>query len=432
MKDKTFALVDGNNFYVSCERVFNTSLRDIPVLVLSNNDGCVVARSNEVKSLGVTMGSPFFKVQDVIEKHRVQVFSSNYALYASMSNRVVQTLRSLASEVEVYSIDESFLDLTNLPLDTDFADFGKRVKKTVWKHTNIPVSVGIASTKTLAKAANKLAKKIPECEGVLDMKTRSAREIDDLLARLPVGDVWGVGFRHGDWLRAQGITNTLQLKNADEKWIRRKMTVMGERTVLELRGIPCYQLETIPRPKKCIASTRMFGRPVELLSELEEAVTLYITIAAEKLRKQHSAAAMVCVFIHTNRHRKSQPQYANSLWLRLPEPTCYTPDLVKTALRALRQIYKNGYQYSKAGVLLAGIVPVGSIPANLFETETEALHKQTSASLITAVDAINRKWGRNTLFLASRGTRMPWSMKQIKKSWRFTTDWRELPIAKTP
>lgn len=419
--NKVFALVDCNNFYVSCERVFNPKLAHVPVMVLSNNDGCVVARSNEVKALGVKMGGPVFKVKDLIEKHNIQVFSSNYTLYADMSKRVMETLRKFAPDIEIYSIDEAFLSLASLGLN-DYKSFGEKIRQTVLKWTGIPVSVGIAGTKVLTKAANEIAKKH---SGVVDLINCSEREIDSSLSQLDVSDVWGVGHKYTKLLRSNNIYTAKDLKYADTKWIRKRMTVMGERCVFELRGVSCFDFDRIPKPKKGICSSKSFGIPVETKHDLNESISSYVSRAAEKLRGQGSYANILVVYIMTNRFKKNEQQYSNSAHIKLIEPTSSTIDLTRAALCGLNQIYKPGYRYKKAGVLLEGIQPSTHIQRNLL-CSFDRLKKQQDNRLMKTIDLINKKWGRDSVKLAAQGMKQVWKMKRSRLSPRYTTNWNEL------
>jgi DNA polymerase V len=423
-KDKVFALVDCNNFYVSCERVFNPKLINVPVMVLSNNDGCVVARSNMVKAFGIKMGTPAFKCENLIKEHNIQVFSSNYELYADMSNRVMETLKKFAYDMEIYSIDEAFLSLTDLHLK-DYEGYGKKIKKTVMKWTGIPVSIGIATSKGLTKAANIISKKHPEYAGVLDLSNSSDEEIDFYLEELDVSDVWGVGHKYTGLLKANKINTARDLKYTDTDWIRKRMTVMGERCVLELRGVSCFELHKYPEPKKGIYSSKSFGSPVVNKQDLEEAVASYTSSAAEKLRMQNSYANILIVYIETNRFKKDEPQYVNSTHINLPEPTSSTIELTMSALYGLNKIYKSGYRYKKAGVLLEGIQPNNQIKLNLFRIFNHE-RKQRENILMKAVDKVNKRWGRGSLKLAAEGTKQVWKMRRAKLSPRYTSNWNEL------
>lgn len=422
--NKTFALVDCNNFYVSCERVFNPKLKRVPVMVLSNNDGCVVARSNEVKALGIRMGTPAFKCDELIKKHNIQVFSSNYTLYADMSRRVMDTLRKFTPDLEIYSIDEAFLSLAGFDL-RNCKSYGQKIRKTVYKWTGIPVSIGIAETKALAKAANEIAKKHDEHSGVVDLINCSDKEIDSYLEQLNVSDVWGVGHQYNKLLTSNNIYTAKDLKYANTSWIRKKMTVMGERCVYELNGLSCFGLDKHPEPKKAICSSRSFGVPVISKHDLEEAVASYVSRATEKLRSQNSYANVLIVFINTNRFKKDEPQYSNSVYIKLKEPTSSTIDLTKSALSGLIMIYKPGYKYKKAGVLLEGIQPDNQIQLKLFHSFNRAKKQQINV-LMKTIDLINKRWGRDSLKLAAEGTKQAWKMQRARLSQRYTTNWNEL------
>jgi len=419
-----FALVDCNNFYVSCERVFNPKLEGKPVIVLSNNDGCVVARSDEVKALGVKMGIPAFKCKDLIKKHRIHVYSSNYALYGDMSQRVMDTLAQFTPDLEIYSIDEAFLSLSGFT-SLNLTQYGKHIKNTIKKWTGIPVSIGISPTKTLAKVANHIAKKNPQFEGVFDITEHP--QIDVLLDSIEVADVWGIGYQYSQFLNQNGIYTALQLKNAPDKWIKKHLTVVGLRTVDELRGISCIPLEQVAPPKKGIISSRSFGRPVETLAELKEAVATYVSRAAEKLRSQKSVASCVHVFLTTNRF-KDEPQYSNYATFWLPIPTAYTPDLIHYAHQNLEKMFKPGYRYKKAGIMLTGILSQQQVQLNLI---TPSYHPSREKILMKTIDQINARWGSDTVKYAVAGIQRLWKMRQSKKSPRFTTYWKEIPVVRT-
>jgi DNA polymerase V len=417
-----FALVDCNNFYVSCERVFNPKLEGKPVVVLSNNDGCVVARSNEAKALGIKMGIPAFKCKDLFKKYKVYVYSSNYALYGDMSQRVMDTLTQFTPHIEIYSIDEAFLQLMGLT-SVNLVDYARYTKSTVKKWTGIPVSIGIGRTKTLAKVANELAKKNPQYEGVLDITNHP--QLDKLLDSVDVADVWGVGRKYTQLLKQHSIYTAFQLKNASDQWIKEHMTIAGLRSVKELRGISCISLEEIPLPKKGIISSRSFGKPVETLKELKEAVAAYVSRAAEKLRAQGSAASFIQVFLTTSLFKG--PQYSNSSSTQLPIPTAYTPELIYYAHQNLKKIFKSGYRYKKAGVMFSGILPEDKIQPNLFRPSYSSDRRKI---LMRTVDRINTKWGRNTIQFAAAGIKRAWKMRQFRRSPRYTTQWNEIPKVK--
>ncbi len=412
------ALVDCNNFYCSCERVFQPELAGRPVVVLSNNDGCIVARSNEVKALGIAMGTPLFKARDLIAKHDIAVRSSNYTLYGDMSHRVMRTLESFSPSVEIYSIDEAFLYLDGMA--GDLASYAARIRATVLQHTGIPVSLGVGPTKTLAKAANKLAK---HTAGVMVIDTPESQA--KALAMLDVEDVWGVGPRNSVKLRRAGIATALLLRDADLQWIRKTLTVTGVQTVLELRGQRCFAADMTPEPNQQIVRSRSFGRAVTGLEELTQAVAMHATRAAEKLRAQKSAAGLVSVFVMTNRH-KASPQYSNSATLKLAIPSDATDTILAAALRGLRRIYRPGYAFKKAGVMLMDLSPVAAATPMLFAE----LQAPQSSPLDETLDAVNRRFGSQALRYAAVGFQHPWSMRREHRSPQYTTQWSDLPVVK--
>jgi DNA polymerase V len=414
---QVFALVDCNNFYVSCERVFNPKLEGKPVVVLSNNDGCVVARSNEAKSIPIPFAVPAFQWRQTFKKHNVQVFSSNYTLYADMSRRIMDTLRDFVQNLEIYSIDEAFLSLENVKPDERFS-YCKLIRNTVKKWTGIPVSIGIGETKTLAKIASKVAKKRED--GIFDIV--DYLEKDKILQELDVSDVWGIGSAYSKFLYRYGITTALALKNAPEPLVRKKMGVMGVRTVRELKGRSCFWLEAPVTSRKGICSSKSFGRPVESLQELNEAIATYVTRAVEKLRKQKSVASICLVFIATSRFAMTH-QYTNSFLCKLPAPTAYTPDFINVAKNAIKTIYKSGLTYKKVGVYLTGIESDCSVQTSVFEQDTYATKKK---NLMTTVDKINERWGYNVVDYAATGTKKNWMMQRRMVSPQYTANWNEL------
>ena len=408
------ALVDCNNFYVSCERIFNPALEGVPVIVLSNNDGCAVARSNEAKALGIRMGAPFFQIRDLCRRHGVRVFSSNYELYGDMSRRVTSVLRRFAPKMEVYSIDESFLDLGGIEEPVTLA---RDLRHTVLQWTGIPVSIGLAPSKTLAKAANKLAKKDGSgCRQLLP--GQCAHE----LRSIEIEDVWGVGRRLGKRLRRIGLHTAQDLADAPAATIRRIGGVTLERTLRELNGLPCIGMEQ-PQPRKNICSSRSFGRPVTELPELAEALSTYVMTAVQRMRGQGSLAQGVQVFLGTNPFKKDAPQYHNSLSVGLHEPTDDLLAITSAALALLRKIYREGHAYKKTGLLLLDLMPHRLRQTNLF---TEA-HTEKRTRLNHALDGIVQQYGRNALFLATQGIRRTWQMRRDKRSQRWTTDWADIP-----
>jgi DNA polymerase V len=421
---RNIALIDVNNFYVSCERVFNPKLTNKPVVVLSNNDGCAVARSNEAKALGVQMGAPWFKLKDLARQHGIIGLSSNYALYADMSNRVMSILREYSPDQEVYSIDESFLDLTGFQ-SRDLIRYGQHMRKRILKWTGLPVCVGIGSTKTLSKLANHCAKKRPVFNGVCNFNTMDPHELDALLAEIEVGEIWGVGRKLAPKLEALGFRSVLNLKRADPARLRQQFSVVMEKTIRELNGTVCIELEEMVPAKKQIISSRSFGQPVRDYASLAESITLYMSRAAEKLRWQQSFAGSVYVYIRTSPFRPDDPFYSNGMTIPLPSHTDDTRQLVNVALWALKQIYKPNYNYAKAGVMLSELVPARGVQTDLF-SEVQANPK--SSVLMSAMDSINQKLGRETIKLASEGFRRPWKMKQENKSPGYTTKWTEVPV----
>lgn len=419
-KKTLFALVDCNNFYVSCERVFDPSLRGKPVVVLSNNDGCVVALSQEAKAIGMTRGMPIFHAEQLVRTHDVKVLSSNYALYGDMSQRVMSILSGFSPEIEVYSIDECFLSLQGFTGDIEL--YGRTIRATVEQWTGIPVSVGIGETKTRAKLANHIAKKHASCNNVFSIARRENE--DEWLSRVAVDDVWGIGPRFAPKLRAHGIRNALELKNAEDGWIRKQLGgVTGLRTVWELRGYSCSAMETIPPDKKEIVASRSFGSPVELLHDMEEAVASYVVRAAARMRGHSQCASSLHVFIMTNRF-KNEPQYSNSCCIILPEPTAYSPELIEYAHALLKKIFKPGYRYKKAGVMLSGLVPENSVSPQLFSLRD----REKERNVMAVLDTINTKYGTGMMTYAGEGFEQQWSMKRARMSKRSTTAWDEIPV----
>lgn len=423
---RRFALVDVNAMYASCERVFRPDLNGKPVVVLSNNDGCVVTRSAEVKVLGIPMGIPWYQIQELAQKHGIVAFSSNYELYADMSNRFVDVLSQFSADIEVYSIDEAFLGLWGMQCEG--SAYGREIRQRIRQWTGLPVCVGIGSTKTRAKLANHVAKKDGAWGGVCDLEACAPDEQDELLGRIEVGDVWGVGPRLRKRLASCGIATARDLRDADPAAIRKTYSVILERTVRELRGQSCLDLEHVRPVKQEIMSSRSFGKGITALEELQEAVATYASRAAEKLRKDGSRAGAVRVHIMTNQFRLDQPQYGRSHIVTLGEPTDDTAALITAALRALQQIYRPGYTYIKAGTLLMDLVPRGHETRLLFADDEE---RERRSALMKVMDGINLQWGRNSLGVgvaAFRGGRS-WTMKRGSKSPNYTTSWKQLPVA---
>jgi DNA polymerase V len=409
------ALVDCNNFYASCERVFNPSLEGKPIVVLSNNDGCVIARSNEAKELGIEMGAPAFMMEEYFTKNDVTVFSSNYTLYGSLSNRVMKTLQEFAPKTEVYSIDEAFLDLSELKYQ-DLFQLGQSIREAVTNNVGIPVTIGIAPTKTLAKMANRYAKKEKKKIGVY--LAQSQWQIDELLAYTQVGDIWGIGSQHKKRLLLNKIYTGTDLIKANEEWIRKQMTVVGQRLLNELKGIPCIEWEDIPPPKKGICTARSFGKMLSTKKDISEAVANYANSCATKLRKQKSCANLLHVFLQTNVHRTQDKQYFRSLSIPLPVASNSSAEIIKYALQGLDVIFKEGFNYKKAGIMLLDLVPESQIQIGIFDTVNRERDKQ----LMSAFDKINSAFGKDLVRFAVQGYQRKWKLRQERLSPCYTTN----------
>jgi DNA polymerase V len=424
---RSIALIDCNNFYVSCERLFQPRLEGKPVVVLSNNDGCVVSRSQEVKDLGIKMAVPWFQLKDIAKRHSIIALSSNYTLYADISNRVMRLLSQWSPDQEVYSIDECFLDLTGMTGMTDLIRYAQTMRSSIRQCVGIPVCIGIAPSKTLAKLANHVAKKQRHYDSVCDFNAMSAEELYTLLAQIEVGEVWGVGRRSAVRLQQMGINTVLELKRSAAKRVRAEFGVVMERIVAELNGVACLELDEVTPPRQQIICSRSFGLPVTLLADLEQAVIAYTTRAAEKLRGQHTLAGGIQVYIRTNPHKEKYPQYQQAKLLPLFEPTNDTRLLCRAALSGLRQIYCSGYAYQKAGVMLTEIIAATARPRTLFD---DVAAQQKSAALMETLDHINRRMGSGTMQLLGEGVRKSWAMRRGNVSQRYTTEWGELVVVR--
>lgn len=410
-----FALVDCNNFYASCERVFNPALEGRPVVVLSNNDGCVIARSAEAKALGIGMGTPYFELRELIKRERVEVFSSNYELYGDMSARVVETLSQFSPNVEVYSIDESFLDLGDF-YKVDLQAYAREIRQTVRQWLGMPVAVGAAPTKTLAKVANRLAKKSPKADGVLVLTDE--RHIEVALQRTEAGDVWGIGHRYARKLAGYGVRTAWDLRNVTDTFAKKHLTVVGLRTVRELRGEPCLDLELLPPAKQNICTSRSFGEAVTELDEVAEALATHVVRCATKLRRQGSKATAMTVFLMTSRFAGEGERYSNSRTLNLEAPTDSEPELIHKALKALREIYRPGFRYRKTGVLLLDLVPANSVQLSLLDTVDREKH----ALLMHTLDSLRERYGHYAVKYAAQGTgESSWQLRQENLSPCYTT-----------
>ncbi len=416
-----FALVDCNNFFASCERVFRPDLNNKPIVVLSNNDGCVIARSNEAKSLGIPMGAPAFKYKTLFKKNKVHIFSSNYALYGDMSHRVMSLLSEFTPDIEIYSIDESFLKFEGFDY-INLLDYGKTIKKKVDKGTGIPISVGIAPTKALSKVANRIAKKFPkETGGVYKIKNDDQRI--KALKWLKIEDVWGIGRKHAKRLKAKKVNTAFDFINLSDKWVKSNMSIVGLRLKKDLEGKPTLDFEKI-QSKKNIATTRTFEGMLKDYEDIKERVTTFAVHCAEKLRKQNSHCAEITIFILTNRHRKELKQYYKSIKLKI-EPTSSSIILSKHAVRGLSVIFRNGYNYKKAGVIISKFTPEGEKQFNLFSEENPK-----HITLMQTIDKLNKSIGSNKLKLASQDLGRKWKMKQEKLSPRYTTNLKEVITVK--
>ena len=417
---KKIALIDCNSFYVSCERLFNPKIRKKPVVVLSNNDGCIISRSNEAKTLGIKMGEPYFKAKDIIVKNNVQVFSSNYSLYGDISRRVMRTLKRFNSEIEVYSIDEAFLDLSNFS-DDEIESVGIEIRSIILQWTGIPTSIGIAKTKTLSKIANHIAKK--EKSGVVSLI--GIEDIDPILEKVEIGDVWGVGRQLTKFYIKNDIYNAKQLKNISNTWIKKSSNVLSSRTAMELRGISCIDLEIQDSKRKSCVVSRSFGKKVETFQELKESVTNYCLNASEKIRSESLIAKSVTVFLRTSPFQNRGIYYSNSKTIDFPIATDNSIEIVKVAINGLKDIFKRGYKYQKVGVMLSGLSNLEN-KNNLFSSSKDEKIK----SLMRSIDSTNCRYGRSTLSLASGGVNKKWNMRRKHSSKIDTVDFRCLPTIK--
>ena len=415
-KRNRIALVDCNSFYVSCERLFNPRIQKKAVVVLSNNDGCVISRSREAKDLGIKMGEPYFKVKDLVKKNKVEVYSSNYALYGDISRRVMKVLKTFSPKVEIYSIDEAFIDLSFID-EKGVEDYGREIRSRVLKWTGIPTSVGIASTKTLSKVANHIAKK--EKAGVIYLNTN----IDEKLKKFPIEDVWGVGKQLSKFYHKNNISNAYDLKNVSNTWVKKGTNVLGAKTAMELRGIPCIDLQIDQEKRKNCCVSRSFGRKVKDLNELEESVITHCLNAAEKIRADDQIAKTITVFIRTSPFDKNRRYYSNSKTIDLAIPTSNSIELIKNAVKALTDIYKYGYAYQKAGIILSGLKDANQNDQNLLTP----LLENKSKKLMKAIDYTNTKYGRYAISIAQAGLSKGWKMRREHSSKIDTASFDSLP-----
>lgn len=417
------ALIDCNNFYVSCERAFNPRLNNKPVIVLSNNDGCAIARSDEAKALGIEMGTPAFQIQDLIKQKGVQVYSSNYTLYGDMSARVMQVIKEFVPRTEVYSIDEIFADLSALKY-ADLTALAKEIREAILRCTGIPVSIGIAPTKTLAKMANRYAKKTRPDEGVFCAD--EAWKTSDMLSFTKVGDVWGIGREHAKLLTTNGFLTAADFTKAPGDWVRRQLAVVGVRTQTELKGTVCLRWEEGAKAKQNICTSRGFGKLTTSKREVQQAVATFTSSCAQKLRRQNSCATRIQVFIQTNVHRRQDEQYFHSVTLDVLSPTNSTKELLKYAMTALNMIYRPGYKYNKTGVAVLDVVPATQLQLSFFAKD----HREKDTAAMRAVDSVNKAYGKDVVRIARQEFNKKWKLRQEHLSPCYTTRFDQLMIVK--
>lgn len=413
-----FGLLDCNNFYASCERVFNPSLNGKPVVVLSNNDGCVIARSQEAKALGIPMGEPAYKLEKLMEENQVHIFSSNYVLYGDMSRRVMELLAHEVPEIEIYSIDEAFLHLDNIP---ELDKFGRKLVKEIKQGIGIPTGLGIAPTKTLAKLANYFAKKYPGYKGVCIIDTDEKRE--KALKKMPIGEVWGIGRRIERKLNYYNIKTAWDFTQKTKTWVRGKLGVTGERTWSELRGISCLEMDH-PSARKTICTSRSFGEKLTELNPISEAVSTFASMCGEKLRKDHSYASSLLVFLHTNPFDTSQPVYYNQQLIQLPSPSSDSGELIHYARMGLEKIFVKGLKYKKAGVIVMDITPERPLQMTLFDDR----NREKYSRAMETMDRINSRYGRHHLKMCSQGFDKKWKLKNEKLSPCYTTSLKDIIV----
>ena len=413
------ALVDCNNFYASCERLFAPELNNKPIVILSNNDGCVISRSNEAKEIGIEMGAPAFMMEEMLSRNQVAIFSSNYTLYGSISNRVMQTLSEFVPQMEIYSIDEAFLDLGQLK-HNNIQDLAKKIRNTIILHVGIPVTIGIAPTKTLAKMANRFAKKERKTDGVYLAETQE--QINELLAYTRVEDIWGIGSEHSKKLAQQKIFTAAQLVRLNEEWIRKNMTVTGQRMFNELKAVPCIGWESMPAPRKAICTARSFGQLLSSFENIREALANYAGNCARKMRSQQSCSNLVQVFLQTNTHRTQDKQYFRSVNIQLPVATNDSGAIIAAALKGLSIIYREGYNFKKVGVMVLDLVPEHTVQLSVFDESNHSRSKQAMA----AFDSINTRFGKDIIRYAVQGYKKKWKLKQERLSPCYTTNINEV------
>jgi len=421
MNSRIFALVDCNNFYASCERVFNPKLENEPIVVLSNNDGCIVSRSNEAKELKIPMGAPYFKYKELMNKNGVHVFSSNYTFYGDMSRRVMKSLRMLLPDLEIYSIDEAFVDLSQYR-ESNLVEISEEIKEKVKQWTGIPISIGIAHTKTLSKVANSIAKKEKE-SSICDL--RKIEKIEEELTILDVEEIWGIASGWGKRLKSIGINTGYDLMKANPEYIRQKISVVGQRIIMELNGYSCIDIERVQK-KKSIISSKSFGYKVTEIQEIKEAVSTYAARACEKLRDQKSRVQVISVYLRTSPFEKEDSRYAKSETKVLSTPTSSTAKVITAANKIIEEIYREGYRYQKTGITLLNLINEDYVQESLYEDRS----LEREEKITTVMDQVNMQYGTNTIFHASQGTKKDWRVKSDSRSKKYTTSLKELPLVK--
>ncbi len=424
MRRKVFALVDCDNFYVSCERVFNPKLKNKPVVVLSNNDGCVISRSNEVKELGIPMGAPIFQYEDLVKKYKIYLLSSNFTLYGDMSRRVMETIKTLCPDIEIYSIDEAFLSFDRFRFH-NIDEYIKNIREKVLKWTGIPISIGVGETKTLAKIATKIAKKSKELNGTFNLLDR--KDVDDFLKKIEIRDVWGIGEKFEKFLRKNDVITAYDFKYLPYDWVKKHLKTFGLRILFELNGIPCIEMEFEEKPRKSISTSRSFGKDLKDFKDLKEAISSFITIASEKLRKNHQLASIISIFLMSNPFKEGE-RYFKVTSHYFARPTANTVEMIKIGLEELKKIYKPGILYKKAGVILQGLIPEEEGQFFFFDSIYRGSRDEI---LMKTIDNLNKKFGRETIKPLSNGLSKPFEMRQLNRSPNYTTRWEDIPIVKS-
>lgn len=424
MKKRVFALVDCDNFYVSCERVFNPKLKGKPTVVLSNNDGCVISRSNEVKELGIPMGAPIFQYEDIVKKYKIELLSSNFTLYGDMSKRVMEILKSMCPDIEIYSIDEAFLSFDYFAFH-NIDEYIKKIREKVLKWTGIPISIGVGETKTLAKIATKVAKKRKELNGTFNIIGRS--DVDEILKKIELKDIWGIGVRFEEFLKKNEVFTAYDYKYLPFDWVKKHLKTFGLRILLELNGVSCIEMDYYEKPKKSICTSRSFGKDLTDFKDLRESIATFITISSEKLRKQNSLAKILSIFIMSNPFKEQEKYYKMST-VYLDRPTANTSELIEKGVEELKKIFKKGLLYKKAGVILSGLIDENEQQLSFF---ISSYKNSKEENLMKVIDFINKKIGRGSIFPLINGVDKPYKMRQLKRSRNYTTSWEDILIVKS-